>query len=100
MLQFFEVPPGGSVVSCLFLLFFLHFVFAALAGSHFFRISCAFFFGGHFFGDLFCFFFAFFVLFFFRIVFFLFFLFFLFGGGIFCIFFCSSKSCHGVTPLR
>ena len=42
MLQFFEVPPGGSVVSPffspLFSLFFLLFVFAALVGSHFFRI--------------------------------------------------------------
>ena len=37
MLQFFEVPPGGSVVS-LFFSFFLLFVFAALVGSHFFRI--------------------------------------------------------------
>ena len=46
MLQFFEVPPGGSVVSpffSLFFSFFLLFVFAALVGSHFFRLSCAFF---------------------------------------------------------
>ena len=39
MLQFFEVPPGGSVVSPLFFSFFLFFVFAALVGSHFFHVS-------------------------------------------------------------
>ena len=41
VLQFFEVPPGGSVVSPFFplcFLFCLLFVFAALVGSHFFRI--------------------------------------------------------------
>ena len=37
MLQFFGVPPGGSVVSCLFFSFLLLFVFAALVGA-FFRI--------------------------------------------------------------
>ena len=83
MLQFFEVPPGGSVVSCLFLLFFLHFVFAALAGSHFFRISCAFFFWGHFFGDLFFFFCIFCFVFFSNCVFFVF----SFLGGHFLHFF-------------
>ena len=46
MLQFFEVPPGGSVVSPfffpLFFSFFLFIVFVALVGSHFFRIFVAF----------------------------------------------------------
>ena len=51
MLQFFGVPPGGSVVSW----FFFVFVFAALVGSHFFRIFFALFFA---FFAFFCVFFA------------------------------------------
>ena len=109
VLQFFEVPPGGSVVSpfffpffplffCfLFLLLWLGRIFFAFF-SHFFRIFFAcfsqfflhfflwFVFFWHFFCIFFviCFFFAFFLLFFLH----------------FFAFFSAQKSCHGVTPLR